>query len=353
MRTRSWLSGTLLVLALVATACGNDDEAATAETAASTTTTAASTSTTEAVPASTTTVAAATEYPLTVQHAGGETVIPSRPERVVTTFAEVIGEKVVALGVTPVASGALSTPLPAGVDGHGLEVFTGMASIGTYDRGALQLNIEAVVASDPDLILADSFFSAESYEELSAIAPTVLVDITAGDTDWEAQLREFGAWLDRSAEAEVAIADYDERVAEVGPDVQRAVGAGPVALIQGGSDGSMGVIGPDSNAGHLFADLGVDVWPLPESLLAGGPFRGQAGTATAGAEQFELLDAPSIVVLEGVPGETAQLEANPLWSTLPAVAADQVLVVSPGGPATRGGPLLKLLALDLLQAAAA
>ncbi len=350
----------MVVLALTATACGDDDDAATAATTTSsvvaTTSAAALASTTTAAPTSTTVAAtsdaAATEYPLTVQHAGGETVIPARPARVVTTFAEVIGEKVAALGVTPVASGALSTPLPPGVDGHGLEALAGVPSIGTYDRGSLQLNIEAVVASDPDLILADTFFSAEHYEDLSAIAPTVLVDITAGDTDWEAQLREFGVWLDRSAEAEAAIAGYDERVAEVGPVVQRAVGGGPVALVQGGSDGSLGVIGPDSNAGRLFADLGVEVWPLPESLLAGGPFRGQAGTATAGPEQFELLDAPSIVVLEGVPGETAQLEANPLWATLPAVSVDQVLVVSPGGPATRGGPLLKLLALDLLQTAA-
>lgn len=128
--------------------------------------------------------AMAGEFPVVVEHALGETVVPDEPRRVVA-MTNRDAETLLALRVVPVG---IQSQLgfergvgPWAEDELGAaqpEVWTGM-----------EINYEAVAAIDPDLIVfANSGVDTAVYERLSAIAPTV--GLPSGASPWAATPQE-------------------------------------------------------------------------------------------------------------------------------------------------------------------
>ena len=128
--------------------------------------------------------AKAGEFPVVVEHALGQTVVPAEPERVVA-MTNRDAETLLALGVTPVGIqsqfgfesgvGPWAEPM---LEGARPEVWLGM-----------EISYEAVVAIDPDLIVfANSGVDAEVHERLSAIAPTI--GLPVGAAPWAATPQE-------------------------------------------------------------------------------------------------------------------------------------------------------------------
>ncbi|WMT88715.1 iron-siderophore ABC transporter substrate-binding protein [Pelagibacterium sp. 26DY04] len=124
------------------------------------------------------------EFPAVVEHALGQTVVPAEPERIVA-MTNRDAETLLALGVVPVGIqsqlgfeggvGPWAEPL---LRDARPEVWLGM-----------EINYEAVVAIDPDLIVfANSGLDAEVYGRLSAIAPTVA--LPSGAVPWAATPQE-------------------------------------------------------------------------------------------------------------------------------------------------------------------
>ena len=124
-----------------------------------------------------------TQYPITISHAYGETVIESKPERIVT-----LGwgnqDTVLALGVVPVGVSAANYGY---VTEHGLHEWTdeAFASLGESNPNVFDdtdgFDYEAISDAAPDVILAAySGMTEEEYETLSAIAPVVPFEETAG-----------------------------------------------------------------------------------------------------------------------------------------------------------------------------
>ena len=144
--------------------------------------------------------AADAAFPVTIEHKYGETTIEAEPQRVVSVgFGEHDG--LLALGVIPVAVR----------DWYGDQPFAtwpwAQDELGDAEPVVLasdEENFEQIAALEPDLIVGiSSGMTAEQYEILSAIAPTVAQPGEYIDfgTPWDVSLEITGRAVGRSAEA--------------------------------------------------------------------------------------------------------------------------------------------------------
>jgi iron complex transport system substrate-binding protein len=155
-------------------------------------------------------------FPVTLEHAFGETVIDAAPERVVT-WGWGSADAAIALGVVPVAipfeayAGDENGVLPwikESLDEQGAE------SPVVLPESAEEPPYEDIAAADPDVILAAySGITAEQYETLSAIAPVVAYPETAWSTPWKELITIVGTALGKTTEADSLLAEIDTELA--------------------------------------------------------------------------------------------------------------------------------------------
>jgi iron complex transport system substrate-binding protein len=157
---------------------------------------------------------AASAFPVTLDHVYGQTVIESKPERVVT-IGWSTQDAVIALGVIPVA-------IPRndwGGDADGFFEWTREA-IGDAELPAVLdfvdgVPFEDIIAASPDVVLAPySGITQEEYDTLSSIAPTVAFKETPWSSTWQEVTEVTGKALGLEAEAAQLIADTDAYVTE-------------------------------------------------------------------------------------------------------------------------------------------
>jgi iron complex transport system substrate-binding protein len=199
-RRRGWrLLAILPVLALALAACGDDDGAD------------ASGSADDTSPE-----AGEAAFPVTVEHAFGETVIDAAPTRVVT-WGWGSADAAIALDVVPVA-----IPFQDyGADAEGVlpwireALEADGAAIPEILPNADEAPIEAIAAAKPDLILAVySGITDAEYDLLSEIAPTVAYPGEAWSTPWRDTIEIVGTALGKRAEADALLADIEEQLAD-------------------------------------------------------------------------------------------------------------------------------------------
>ncbi|MEU0450276.1 ABC transporter substrate-binding protein [Streptomyces tendae] len=183
-------------------------------------------------------------------------------------------------------------------------------------------DLEAILALEPDLIVGGGIgfplFQAEKvYDDLSDIAPTVLVGKKLGD--WRAQFSFLaddvfgkGDVYDRH------VAAYDKRIAEVKDAVEPP--PGPVSFLAFTGDGTAYGLVESVGLPAEFKKVGIE----PAPVFADGGFKvyGQGG------DMFELstekagqtITQPSVFVM-GFNADTtdvATLKKNPVYGALPA-----------------------------------
>lgn len=112
------------------------------------------------------TTAKAGEFPRIITHALGETTIENKPKRVVVLDSGEL-DHALALGIKPV--GLASADAAGGLPSYLEDKIAGVKVIGTH----AEINLEALAALKPDLILGSKLRVAKLYDQLSAIAPTV------------------------------------------------------------------------------------------------------------------------------------------------------------------------------------
>lgn len=158
-----------------------------------------------------------TQYPITISHAYGETMIESKPERIVT-----LGwgnqDTVLALGMVPVGVSAANYGY---VTEHQLHEWTdeAFASLGETNPNVFDdtdgFDYEAISDAAPDVILAAySGMTEEEYETLSAIAPVVPFEETAWKTSWREQTIRNAEGMGMKEEGESLVADTEALIAE-------------------------------------------------------------------------------------------------------------------------------------------
>jgi len=162
------------------------------------------------------TAAVAQSFPVTIEHAFGETIIEAAPERIVT-WGWGNHDALLALGIVPVAM-PFST-YGGGDNGLHPWVEEKLAELGDETpvqlADAQDIPFEQIAAQDPDVIIAVfSGISAEDYARLSQIAPTVAYPDQPWSTPWQEVTTIIGKIVGKSAEAERLVADTLDFVAD-------------------------------------------------------------------------------------------------------------------------------------------
>ncbi len=250
----------------------------------------------------------ASAQPVTIEHKYGSTTIEVTPERVVTVGLTE-QDALLALGVVPVGTtewfgeypGALWPWAQAKLEELGGET---PQVVG----GAGAVNLEAVLALEPDLILAlYSGITAEEYAQLSQIAPTIAQP--AGYVDygvpWQELTRTVGQAVGKFQEADALVEEVEARFTEVREQHPEFVGATSVVATpyQG-----IYLYGSEDVRGRLLSNLG---FILPEGLDA---ITGEAFGGNISPERTDLLDVDVIIWLDAKAGQGPL--GNPVYQSL-------------------------------------
>jgi iron complex transport system substrate-binding protein len=251
----------------------------------------------------------------TVDSFMGPIEIPVNPQRIVC-LGSYAPEDLIDAGVTPV--GITETDL----DGFASVYKDGLKDVPTVGTFA-QPDLEKIIALKPDLILAISVdWLVASYDDLSRIAPTVLVDYTVPNA-WLVMADIFADAAGATAGLERLKGVYADRVEAV-----KTTYAGQLSTLRwgiangwGSQDNQYTLYYPDSAPGKVLTDLGA-LWI--ESVI------GKTGTsALYSYEQLNLLADADIILTygpkDGEIEENGQIMANqPIFKQLKATQNNHV-----------------------------
>lgn len=169
--------------------------------------------------AGTTTLEVTDSFPITIEHAFGETVVEEEPLRV-ATWGWGSTEAAIAAGVYPVAvaeqlwtvgKGNLLPWVEEAYDAEGVDHPAMLPDDGT---GAT-VPYDEFIAAKPDLILAPySGITEEQFDKLNEIAPTVAYPEAAWTTTWQDTITITAKALGRSAHGETILEEIDTYLAD-------------------------------------------------------------------------------------------------------------------------------------------
>lgn len=249
----------------------------------------------------------------------GEVTVPADPQRILVLNSSLTGY-FFALG-KPVHASIPLTPtseeFPEAWADEAAEA--GTTLIPWSDDG---FNLETILAEEPDLIVGGGQGfpgrqGEEAYDELSQIAPTVLV--STDRVVWQDQLDFVANDLLGLPEVEQELLDaYADRVAEVKAAITPP--PGPVGFLLTTPDKQPFSLPATSSLAQLVQEIGVTVDPILEDH----PDLETVGTGDSVRLAPETLDAvmdqPTIIVF-GFNAETfdaAALAEDPIYAALPA-----------------------------------
>jgi iron complex transport system substrate-binding protein len=274
------------------------------------------------------------EFPRTVGHFGGSTIIPVAPERVVVISTGQL-DAVLTLGVVPAGStsGAGAALVPTYLTEaypEQREKLAAMADLGLR----LEPNLEAIAVSRPDLILVNAAGAEGIYPQLSQIAPTVQTEGTG--VNWKQDFLLVADGLGRTEQAQRFLDDYHRTA---GLRAIQGAGEPTVSFLRVTADRTR-IIGAASFVGSIAQDAGF-----------GRPATQSFDATSQDIAQEELQYADADWIFYGIqPGAgTGAPEQNPLWSGLTAVAAGRVRSVDDdmwflnAGPTAATGVLTELV----------
>jgi iron complex transport system substrate-binding protein len=277
------------------------------------------------------------EYPITIKHAFGETVLESKPEKI-ATISWGNQDVPLALGVVPVG---ISEANYGVTDGSGLLPWTAnkFKELGVENpvifKDTAGLDFEAISDSQPDVILASySGITQEEYDLLSKIAPVVAYSESAWQTLWRDQILMDSLGMGMKAEGEnlvkelevlieTKLADYPqikEKRAAFFYFNEADLGKFYIYLVQ------------DPRAAYL-TDLGM---PFPESVKELSK-DSDLFALEISAENVDLISDLDIVITYGSETLLEALQTDPLIGTIPAIKNGAVAIIPDGTPLAASG----------------
>ncbi|WP_341280833.1 ABC transporter substrate-binding protein [Paenibacillus sp. FSL H8-0537] len=185
----------------------------------------------------------------TFKHMKGETVIPAHPQRI----ADISGssEELVILGHKPVITANTEFDAPTVIPEHLRESLAGVPTAGYYGSG--ELNLEAIVQSEPDLIITN-IRHEKVYEQLSKIAPTIMLTDDMTYIDWRGRFTQIGDILDQKQQVADWLAAYDAKAAKLHDEIVAKTGAETFAVIEANQK-TIRIYGTSGYGSLLFNDL--------------------------------------------------------------------------------------------------
>ncbi|MEC2344509.1 ABC transporter substrate-binding protein [Paenibacillus barengoltzii] len=277
---------------------------------------------------------AATNSKRVVKHAMGETEITGTPQKVVVLTNEGT-EALLALGIKPV--GAVRSWLGDPWYPHIQDEMEGVTVVGEES----QPNLELIAGLKPDLILGNKMRQEKVYEQLQAIAPTVMSEDLRGN--WMNNFKLYAEALGLTDKGDELLADFDARIADfkakAGDKLNETVSV--VRFM----DGKTRVYHTNTFSGIIFEQLGIARNAM--TLNAKDTFVDEITK-----ERLPEVDADRIFYFtyETGNGNASQTEKDwtndPLWNNLSAVKNGQAYKVDDAIWNTAGGIKAANLMLD-------
>ena len=270
-------------------------------------------------------------FPRTVTHALGETVLESKPTRVVVLDGGELDD-VLSLGITPV--GLASPESAAGQPSYLADKLDGVADVGTTNN----LDLEAIAALEPDLILGSKLRADQLYPQLSQIAPTVFA-IRPG-FPWKENFLLVADAVGEENEALEVLNTYQRRADEIRASIAEAP---PTISLVRFMSGKIRLYGNLSFIGVILQDVGL---PRP-ALQDVDELAVEVGPETITQAEGDRIFYTSY----GRPEDTgeAAVTAGPLWNQLAAVESGRATRVSDETWFLALGPTGAMLVLDDLE----
>lgn len=228
-----------------------------------------------------------------------------------------ITNNLLALGIKPIGSvigGDVKDFLP-----HVKDQLEGVAKYGI----AADPDMEAVLASKPDVIFLDEVNSGDDKAKFEKIAPTFAIDMDTGT--WRDHLTRLAEEVDRMDEANAFIAEYESKAQEVSERIHSKLGADAKVMAIRMTAKELRVMGMPRPLGPImFEDLKLTPADGVEKITD-DPY------AVISQEVLPDFNADAIFVIVST-GEEAkknfeELEKNPVWQNLKAVKNNHVYVL--------------------------
>lgn len=257
-------------------------------------------------------------FPVTIEHALGETTIEAEPTRVFALgYAE--ADYPLSLGVVPVGADKIEY---AGNDNFSSDWFDEeLAEVGGEQPERFStadgVPVDEIVKLQPDLVTAtQSGITQEEYDKLTdAGIPVVAYPNAPYNTTWQESLEMVGEALGRSELAAEVQAETEQVIADTAAEFPQLEGktftfAGPNA-----DPSSFYVYTEMDNRPRLLVELGMQNSPLVEERSEPGQF-----LFNISAERTEQLDADVFLTYATSDDNIQELADNPLFQQIPAVA---------------------------------
>lgn len=266
-------------------------------------------------------------FPVTIEHAFGETTISEKPERV-ATVSWGNQEAALALGVVPVGMPAVTW---GDDDGDGVLpwVEAKLEELGAetpvlFDE-AEGIDFEAVADTQPDVILAAySGLDQEDYDTLSKIAPVVAYPDVAWGTSWQQLTTINGTALGLESEAEALVDDLTTRLGDLTAGHPEIAGTTTMFSSFDATDLSqIGFYSLEDPRALFLEDLGL----APASVVTEQSQTTDEFWILNSTEEIERFEDLQLLVTYGDDQTLATMQADPLLSRIPAVASGAVVIL--------------------------
>ncbi|WP_246040258.1 ABC transporter substrate-binding protein [Ectobacillus funiculus] len=280
----------------------------------------------------------------TVEHAMGTTEIKGTPKRIVILTNEGT-EALLAMGIKPV--GAVQSWLGDPWYDHIKDKMKDVQVVGTES----EVNVEAIAALKPDLIIGNKIRQEKIYDQLNAIAPTVFAETLRGD--WKENFKLYAKAVNQEEKGNEVLKKYDDHVAalkkKLGDKVNQEVSV--VRFMAGKTR----IYYTDSFSGVILNELGFKRSKQQEALFTPDNKLGSLAIEV-GKEAIPQMDGDLLFYFTYAPaGDQAALDTekdwtnDPLWKNLNAVKSGNAHQVDDAIWNTAGGVLAAEQVLDEIE----
>lgn len=247
----------------------------------------------------------------------GAVEVPAEPKRIIA-LGDTALDTALSLGITPVGTSSSrgGTTAPAYLKADGIPLVATVK----------EPNIEAILKTNPDLILTSSGVEKSRYDQLSAVAPTVVPK----SGDWRSVLGVYGEALGHKDDLTTKLDALDKRAAKAGEGkngsavVMRWMPNGPI------------VMNTTNMPGEMLKKAGAATLPIADGLGA------QPHSDPLSLENLNKADADRVFVATlNAEGEKALETARKqeAFTRLKAVGTNQLMGVDGQVWSSSSGPI--------------
>jgi iron complex transport system substrate-binding protein len=266
-----------------------------------------------------------------IEHAMGSTEIKGEPKRIVILTNEGT-EALLELGVKPV--GAVKSWTGSPWYAHIEKDMEGVENLGDES----QVNIEAIAALSPDLIIGNKMRHEKIYDQLTQIAPTVYSNTLRGE--WKENFIFYARVLDKETEGKEVIKKFDDRAAELstlaGDKLKTEVSivrfmAGKTRIYLGDTFSGkilkqIGFARPASQQSEEFTvEIGKERLKEADGQLM-FYFTYETGNGEGSAREKEWLEDPMFKTLDVVKNNKIYKVDDAIWNTAGGVRAANLML---------------------------